>query len=318
METESATPSLGDLARRQWGVVTRAQLMAHGLGTRGISDWVRTGRLHRLHRGVYAVGHDRLRLEGRWLAAVFACGPGAVLSHRDAALLWDLRQSSSAVIDVMVPSWNGRGAKQGIRVHRTRRLRGDEVTVRRGIPVTTLARTLLDLADVLGRQALRRVVTEAEYTNQFDLTAINAAVHNNPGRRSANLMAAVGASGDRTRSELEDRFLDLLQRYNVEPPQTAVWIEGYELDFVWTRAGLAVELDGFAAHTTRSTFNADRMRDRKLWRRGLRTMRLTSQALDDEQAVLDDLAQAGVSVPSRSRASSKPPRRSSTSPASAR
>ena len=247
-----------------------------------------------------------------------ACGPGAVLSHRDAAQLWELRQSSSAYIDVTVPSLNGRRNREGIRIHRSGRLRPDEVTVRHGIPVTTVARTLLDLADALDKQALKRVITEAEYTNQFDLAAINAVVENNPGRRGAKLMAAVGAAGDRTRSELEDRFLALLERHGVEPPQTGIWIAGYELDFVWTRAGLVVELDGIAAHTTRPAFNADRLRDRRLWRAGLRTMRLTSQALDDEEAVLDDLAQAGVNVPSRSRASSKPPSRSRTSAASAR
>ena len=251
------------------------------------------------------------------MAAVLACGPGAAISHRDAAALWELRQSNSPYIDVTVPSQNGR-KRAGIRIHRSARLRPDEVTVRHGIPVTTVARTLLDLADVLDKQALKRVITEAEYTNQFDLVAINAVVQNNPGRSGAKLMAAVGAAGDRTRSELEDRFLALLERHGVEPPQTGVWSEGYELDFVWTRAGLVVELDGLAAHTTRSTFNADRLRDRRLWRAGLRTMRLTSQALDDEEAVLDDLAQAGVNVPSRSRASSKPPSRSSTSAASAR
>ena len=251
------------------------------------------------------------------MAAVFACGPGAVLSHRDAALLWDLRQSGSAVIDVTVPSLNGRRRQRGIRIHRTSRLRPHEVTLRHGIPVTTVARTLLDLADVLEQQALKRVITEAEYTNQFDLTAINAAVQDNPGRRGARLMAAVGGARHRTRSELEDRFLAFLERHDVEPPQAGLWVEGYELDFVWTRAGLVVELDGMAAHTTRTTFDADRLRDRQLWRRGLRTMRLTSQALEDEDAVLSDLAQAGVSVPSRSRASSKPPRRSRISPASA-
>ena len=190
--------------------------------------------------------------------------------------------------------------------------------MRHGIPVTTVARTLLDLADVLQRQALKRVITEAEYLNLFDLAAINAVVDNNPGRRSAKLMDAVGKSGDRTRSQLEDRFLAFIERHRVEAPETGVWIEGYEADFIWPRAGLIVELDGFAAHRTRSTFNADRLRDRRLWTAGFRTMRLTSDALDDEDAVLADLAHAGVSVPSRSRASSKPPRRSSTSPASIR
>jgi hypothetical protein len=291
--------------------------MALGLSANGIAQWVRTERLIRLHRGVYAVGHDRLRLEGRWLAAVLACGPGAVLSHRDAAALWELRQSNSAYIDVVVPSQNGR-RRPGIRVHRSGRLRPEDVTVRHGIPVTTVARTLLDLADVLTRQALKRVITEAEYTNQFDLASIDAAVQNNPGRNGAKLTKAAGAAGDRTRSELEQRFLALLHRHGVEPPASAAWIEGYELDFVWTRAGLVVELDGFAAHKTRAAFNADRLRDRKLWRAGFRTLRLTSEALNDEEAVLDDLAQAGVKVPSRSRASSKPPRRSRISPANAR
>jgi very-short-patch-repair endonuclease len=318
METDSAQPGLAGFASRQWGIVTRAQLIGLGMGTRGISDWVRTGRLIRLYRGVYAVGHDRLRLEGRRLAAVYACGPGAVLSHRDAAALWELRRSNSQRIDVTVPSRNGRRPQRGIRVHRTGRLGADEVTVRHGIPVTTVARTLLDLADVLEGQALRRVITEAEYTQQLDMTAINAVVDANPGRRSAKLIEAVKGRRHRTRSNLEQRFLELLERHGVEEPRTGVWIEGYEVDFLWPRAGLVVELDGIAAHTTRSTFNADRLRDRRLWRLGLRTMRLTSEALDDEATVLDDLAHAGVSVPSRSRASSKPPTRSSTSPASVR
>jgi very-short-patch-repair endonuclease len=308
---------LGRLAQRQWGVVTRAQLIEVGLRDRGIAEWVRAGRLRRLYQGVYAVGHDRLMRQGRWLAAVMACGPGAALSHRDAAVLWDLRQSNSAYIDVIVPSQSGR-KRAGLRIHRSSRLRPAEVTVRHGIPVTTVARTLLDLADVLDGQALKRVITEAEYLNRLDMAALNAVVSANPGRRSARLMEAAAGRRHRTRSKLEQRFLRLLERHRVEEPESGVWIEGYETDFLWTRAGLVVELDGFAAHKTRATFDADRLRDRRLWRAGLRTMRLTSEALDDEQAVLDDLAHAGVSVPSRSRASSKPPRRSRISPASVR
>jgi very-short-patch-repair endonuclease len=304
METENASPGLVELARRQWGVVTREQLMESGLGTRGISDWVRSGRLVRLYRGIYAYGHDRLRIEGRWLAAVMACGPGAVLSHRDAAQLWEIRQSSSSMIDVTVPSQNGRIRRRGIRVHRSGRLAAEEVTTRSGIPVTTVARTLLDLADVLDRQALRRAVTEAEYRNRFDLTSLNAVVEGNPGRRGRKLSKAVHGRQHRTRSRLEDRFLRLVERYRVEEPQTNVWIEGYEVDFLWTRAGLVVELDGVAAHTTRAALNADRLRDRRLWRAGLRTMRLTADALDAEEEVLADLAQAGVRVDSWPRASS--------------
>jgi very-short-patch-repair endonuclease len=273
--------------------------------------------VRRLYQGVYAVGHDRLRREGRWLAAVMACGAGAALSHRDAAALWELRQSNSALIDVIVPSQNGR-RRPGIRIHRSARLRADEVTVRHGIPVTTVARTLLDLADCLEKQALRRVITEAEHLNRFDQLAINAAVQNNPGRRSAKLLEAVGKADDRARSKLEDRFLAWLERHGVEPPQTGVWIAGYETDFLWRHANLVVELDGLAAHRTTAAMKGDRRRDRILWNAGFRTMRLTEDDFDEPAAVLDDLAHAGVKVPRRSRASSKPPRRSRISPASAR
>src|SRR5688572_4808828 len=304
MGTKVDLPRLQRVARRQWGVVSRRQLTVLGFGAHGIAEWVRTGRLVRVHQGVYAYGHDRLRIEGRWLAAVMACGHGAVLSHRDAAQLWELRQSSSAVIDVTVPSRAGRIRRRGVRVHRSGRLAPEETTTRSGIPVTTVARTLLDLADVLDAQALRRAVTEAEYTGRFDLTSLNAVVEGNPGRRGRTLLKAADSRRHRTRSPLEDRFLRLIEKWGVEEPQTNVWIEGYELDFVWTRAGLVVELDGAAAHTTRAAFNADRLRDRRLWRAGLRTIRLTDDALDAEEEVLADLAQAGVSVDSWPRASS--------------
>jgi predicted transcriptional regulator of viral defense system len=318
METENATPSVGELARRQWGLVTRQQLIERGMSTRGISDWVQSGRLHRLYRGIYAYGHDRLRAEGHWLAAVMACGSGAVLSHRAGAHLWEIRQSGAALIDVTVPSRNGRTRRAGIRIHRSGRLAPEEVTERKGIPVTTVARTLLDLADVLGHQALRRAITEAEYRGLFDLTSLIAVVHNNPGRRGAKLVRAAEAAGHRTRSPLEARFLAFIERWGVEEPESNVWLEGYEVDFLWRRVGLVVELDGGAEHGTRHALNADRLRDRVLWRSGIRTMRLTSEALRDVEAVLLDLAQAGVSVESWPRASSySPPRRARSSSARA-
>jgi putative AbiEi antitoxin of type IV toxin-antitoxin system/uncharacterized protein DUF559 len=318
MERKNALPQLAALAERQWGVVTRAQLVEAGLRERGIAEWVRTGRLVRLYRGVYAFGHDRLRVEGCWLAAVMACGPGAVLSHRDAAQLWEIRQSSSPAIDVTVPSQNGRIGRRGVRVHRSGRLAVEEVTVRSGIPVTTVARTLLDLADVLDAQGLRRAVTEAEYRNRFDLAALAAVVQNNPGRRGRKVLEAAEGRRHRTRSPLEDRFLALLERWGVEEPESGVWIEGYEVDFVWTRLGLVVELDGVAAHGTREAVRRDRKRDRVLWRAGFRTLRLTGDALSAEEEVLLDLSQAGVRVDSWPRASSYwPPRRDRISSARA-
>lgn len=319
MARKNAQPGLGEVARRQWGVVTRAQLTDFGVGDSGVRDWVQSGRLHRLYRGVYAYGHDRLRVEGRWLAAVLACGPGAALSHRSGAALWELRQSNSAVIDVTVPTRAGRIRRRGIRVHRSGRIGPEEVTVRNGIPVTTVARTLLDLADVLDPQALRRTVTEAEYRGRFDLPSLIAVVENNPGRRGRKLMtAATEGRHHRTRSPLEDRFLRFKDRYGVEEPESGVWIEGYEVDFAWTRVGLVVELDGLAAHGTREALRRDRKRDRVLWRAGFRTMRLTDDALDAAEELLADLVQAGVRVASWPRASSySPPRRARISSASA-
>ena len=187
-----------------------------------------------------------------------------------------------------------------------------------GIPLTSLARTLLDLADVLDAQALRRTITEAESRGRFDLASLAAVAQNNPGRRGAKLMRAAEAAGHRTRSPLEDRFLAFVERWGVEEPESNVWLEGYEVDFLWRRVGLVVEMDGAAEHGTRAAVRRDRRRDRVLWRAGFRTMRLTDDALNAVEEVAMDLAQAGVSVDSWPRASSyAPPRRSRISSASA-
>jgi predicted transcriptional regulator of viral defense system len=308
MERENAQPrlvGLAEAARRQWGVVTREQLVEAGLRERGIADWVRSERIRRLHRGVYAYGHDRLRREGYWLAAVLACGPGAKLSYRSGAALLEIRATGGGVIDVTVPSRAGRVRREGVRVHRSGRLTAEEVTVKDGIPVTTVARTLLDLADVLDLQSLRRAVTEAEYRNVFDLTALIAVVEANPGRRTKKLLtAATEGRLHRTRSPLEDRFLRFKERYGVEEPESGVWMQGYEIDFLWRRVGLAVELDGLDAHATRAAVTRDRRKDRALWRVGVRVLRLTGEALEEPEEVLADLVQAGVRAASWPRASS--------------
>jgi predicted transcriptional regulator of viral defense system len=310
MERENAQPRLvrlAEAARRQWGVVTREQLIEAGLRERGIADWVRSGRIRRLHRGVYAYGHDRLRREGYWLAAVLACGPGARLSHRSGAALWEMRAGGVNVIDVTVPSRAGRIRREGIRIHRSGRLSPGEVTEKDGIPVTTVARTLLDLADVLDLQALRRAITEAEYRHLYDHTALIAVVESNPGRRTKKLMtAAMEGRMHRTRSPLEDRFIRFQERYGVEEPECNVYVEGYEVDFLWRRVGLAVELDGLDAHATRAAVKRDRRKDRVLWRVGVRVLRLTGEALEEPEELLADLLQAGVSVASWPRASSYP------------
>jgi very-short-patch-repair endonuclease len=319
MNPESDQPTidrlLAELAERQYGVVTREQLRLLGVGETGIRERLRTHRLHRLHRGVYAVGHRALPSKAHWMAAVLACGKGAALSHTAAAAHHEIRHSSAATVDVTVPARSGRRRRRGIRLHRSGRLGPEDVTVREGIPVTTVARTLLDLADVLNSQALKRAIDEAEYLRLLDLNALGAAVDDNPGRRGAKLMAAARGPAELTRSTLEDRFLALIERHGLPRPRVGVHIGGYEVDFHWPEARLIVELDGFAAHGTRARFESDRLRDRRLARAGLRTIRLTANAIGyDEDAIAEELAEAV----SRSRASSNPPSRASTSAAGAR
>jgi len=225
--------------------------------------------------------------------------------------LWEMRASGGGVIDVTVPSRAGRISRTGIRIHRSGRLSPEEVTEKDGIPVTTPARTLLDLSDVLDIQGVRRAVTEAEYRHLYDHTALMAAVERNPGRRTRKLLtAAMEGRLHRTRSPLEDRFLTFKEEWGVEEPECNVHVEGYEVDFLWRRVGLAVELDGLAEHGTREAVRRDRKKDRVLWRAGIRTMRLTGDALGAEDELLADLVQAGVRVASWPRASSySPPRR---------
>jgi hypothetical protein len=319
MGTQSAQPTLearlAAVARRQYGLITRDQLRRLGVGEHGIAERVRTRRLHRLHRGVYAVGHDALKPEAHWLAAVLACGEGAVLSHASAAAHWGIRPSAAALVDVTVPARSGRGRRNGIRVHRSGRLRATEVTVHEGIPVTTVARTLLDLADTLQDQALKRTIDEAEYQRLLDMTPLIAVVQGNPGRRGAKVLELARAAPELTRSELEQRFLELVTRRGLPRPLLGARVEGYEIDFLWPADKVIVEVDGFAAHGTRSAFERDRIRDRRLLRAGYRTIRPTDRTLRyDEDAIAADLE----ALLSRSRCSSKPPRRSRISAASAR
>lgn len=305
---------LAALAGRQYGVVSREQLRRLGFGETAVEERLRTKRLHRLHRGVYSVGHRALRAEAFRLAAVLACGPGAVLSHAAAAAHLEIRHSSATRIDVSVPVRSGRRHRDGIRIHRTR-LSPEDVTVHGGIPVTTVARTLLDLADQLNPQALKRAIDEAEYRRLFDLAALIAVVDRNPGRRGAKVMAAVGRAPELTRSVLEDRFLALVRKRGWPKPQVNAWVQGFEVDFYWPEAALVVEVDGFAAHGTRARFESDRRKDRALRRANLQPIRLTANDLRyDEEAIAADLDAALR----RSRASSNPPRRARISSASAR
>lgn len=261
-------------------MVSRGQLLVAGVPPATIGDRARSGRLLPLHPGVYAVGHARLRREGHWLAAVLAVGPGAALSHRDAAGLHDLRAANHARIDVSTAGKAGSSAK--IAVHRTRTLDAQDVTTLRGIPVTTVARTLVDLAGVVPRDHLTKAIKEAERQRVFDLKAVEAVMVRTRGRRGAGHGALSEALAERraletthTLSPLEDAFLPLIRGAGLPLPSTNAIVEGLQVDAVWHTQRVAVELDGWEDHGTRRAFERDRERDAILTAAGWRVVRFT-------------------------------------------
>jgi hypothetical protein len=225
---------------------------------------------------VYAVGHEALTGEGRWLAAVFACGPDAVLSHRSAAALWGIRPSSAPTIDVTVPSRTGRARRAGIVIHRTARLAESETTKHRGIPTTTVARTLVELKDVLPERAVKTAIEEAERLRLFDLASLYAVVERNPGRARVEIEAEPAF----TRNDLERRVLDICA--GLPRPIVNSRLGDYEPDFLWREQRLIVETDGRETHATRAAFERDRARDAELTADGYRVVRFTWRQVRDE------------------------------------
>jgi hypothetical protein len=258
------------IARRQYGLITIAQLRAAGLTDGAVYQRVRAGRLHPRYRGVYAVGHNRLSREGAWMAAVLAAGEGAALSHLAAATHWKMWRRWVPGIDVLVPSQ--RRQRAGIRVHRVRRLDKRDVTIHKGIPITTPARTLVDLASVLTRYQLANVIHEAAFRNLFDEARTREAMERAPGRDLEPLHAALqahaaGSAG--TRSALEDQFLETWQG-----PEPLVNTK-IEVDMYWPDENLVVEVDG-PGHERAPTQRTDAERDRALRAAGIEVVRLPS------------------------------------------
>jgi very-short-patch-repair endonuclease len=293
------------IAARQHGLVSHRQLAAVGLSANAVAGRVERGHLERVHRGVYAVGHIQRTSESRWMAAVMACGSGAVLSHLDAAALWKIYDGEGARVHVTTTRRSGRRL-DGLLVHRARRLHPDDVTVKDGIPVTTLARTLVDLTDLLASDRILRAIREAEFLQLLDLDTLNAAVQRAHGRgRLSGLKQALGhhTPGQIVREELEHRFLELVREAGLPPPETNVKIEArgrrYEIDCLWREQRVAVELDSRAAHARTTAFEPDRRKDAALNAIGLRPLRFTwlrvTNEPDDVIAELDaTLAQAAA------------------------
>jgi very-short-patch-repair endonuclease len=287
------------LAATRWGVVSLAQLRACGLSRDAVATRVRNGRLHPLHRGVYALGHPAVPLAGRFLAAVTACGPTAVLSHFSAAahygfLGWDERYPE-VTIRGTAPRHHA-----GIRVHRTRIRQPDDVARRGPLRLTSPARTLLDLAAALDERALRRAVREAQSLGCVSTREILATLDRLGSRSGAPRLSALVRQGDApTRSELEDVVLDLIAGGGLEHPQVnrPLWLAGRRVvpDFRWPEQRLIVEADGAAWHNGRLARGDDAGRQALLEAHGERVVRVTwDQAVGARAQTLARLRAAGA------------------------
>jgi very-short-patch-repair endonuclease len=278
MDEKGATGDLevAAIAARQHGVASTGQLAAAGLSKDAIGVRERHGRLHALHRGVYAVGHRGLSREGRWMAAVLACdqeGRRAVLSHRSAAELWGLLSPSRGFVDVTVPGDGGRKRRVGIRGHRSKTLEPAETTRRHGIPVTSPARTIHDLRRTrpsrggANAEQLRRAIRQASvFGLPFD-----------------------DPETERTRSDLELLFRGICRRHRLPPPEVNVELGEIEVDFLWRRRRLVVETDSYRYHRGPVAFENDRDRDLKLRMLGFDVVRFSEKQLQTPQRVVSVL-----------------------------
>lgn len=272
---------LATLADRHHGVFATWQLMDFEYDRHAIQARVRSLRLRRLHQGVYAFGHRRLTPNGYRLAAAYAYGPTAVVSHRTAGAVWELIETSQARIDITVPG-TSRRSRKGIRVHRARRLDPEDVAVLDGVPVTTVTRTLFDLAGALTRIRLRRAVEQADRSGQLDPDGLWRLIDREPARRGTAALRAILADYTEpplTRSELERRFLELAEAAELPKPQVNVKVAGFEVDIFWPEWRLVVELDGRAVHSVPRAFEQDRIRDARLQRARCRVLRVTVRRL---------------------------------------
>ena len=283
---------IAELAGRQHGLVGRWQLEEIGFSRNEIVTRLGAGRLHEIHRGVYAVGHRDLGRTDRFMAAVLAGGPDALLSHRAAGSHWDLVRQVPTRIDVTLPAW--RRPRAGIRFHQAE-VPSDERGVHDGISITSVPRTLFDLAAVLDPHRLERAINQAEVLGLGDALSLRELVERHPRRRGVArlrvVLAEASFGGRATRSELEDRFLGFLAERGLPMPEVNASVRAcgrwYEVDCLWRDAGLIVELDGYAAHGTRTAFERDRARVRALQAAGWRVFPVTWAHLHREGPTLD-------------------------------
>ena len=278
---------LAELARSQHGVLSYAQLRKLGFSKGHIARAQEAGRLQRVHLGVYAVGHAALSDHGRAAAALLVFPGAAVLSHRSAAWLWGLIPTAPREPEVTVAARGNR--RSGLQVHRVWSLPGEERTTYEGLPVTSVARTLVDLAGTTSGKGLSRVVDRARRRGKLDLEAIDRSLARRPRsfvteRLEEALRLYRRPVFDRARSEL--LFLDAIHDAGLPAPRINTWEEGCEIDAYWEAERFAVEVDGWEAHGGREAFESDRLRQEDLKLAGIDSIRITARRIEQEpQAV---------------------------------
>lgn len=261
------------LAVRQHGNVTRAQLLHIGVSSNAIDHRVRTGRLHRVFAGVFAVGRPPATPLERAAAAVLACGPHAALSHRSAATLWGLHKRWRAPLELIARSQRRRA---GLVIHRSNTLRPEDTTHHFGIPVTSPARTIFDTAPGLSDRALTRAVNDARLARHLWLDELSDLIRRFPAHPTTRRLERFTGQAQRpTRSQFEDAFRDFAARYGLPRPLINHQVCGREVDVFFAEQGLIVELDGYEYHGDRASFDRDRDHDAEALEAGLRTVRLT-------------------------------------------
>lgn len=264
------------LAAEQHGVVTRRQLLDLGLSARAIQHRIDKGRLHPVDRGVYAVGRPELSRRGLWMAAVLGCGSRAALSYGSAAALWGVGRERRDLVEVSAGSYGVR-QRPCVHIYRRSNLRAAEIVVRDGIPVTSVVRTLIDVAGRLDRAVLERAVNEADRLGLIDPEALLDALALHPGKRGVRpLRELVGERTFRlTDSELERRFLRLVLEAGLPTPLTQQRLNGFKVDFLWPDLKLVVETDGLRYHRTASQQAKDHRRDQAHLAAGYTPLRFT-------------------------------------------
>jgi hypothetical protein len=274
MREENSTGDwrIAAIVSRQHGIVTVEQLRAAGVGRTQVTRRVQKGRLHRLHRGVYAVGHRSLSWRGRWLAAVLAAGDGAALSHASAAALWEFLRPIQGPVHVTIAAAARRGSRPGLQIHRSRTLAPSHITRRHGIAVTTPARTIEDLRTTVEPYLFRRALRQAELA----------------GHRVPHLSVT-----KRSRSDLELLFLGLCDDHGLPRPLVNHRVHGHRVDFFFVDHRLAVETDSWEYHRGSVALEDDHERDLTLRGHGIETRRYTGDQLEAApEAVLADLRRA--------------------------